>query len=151
MMDMINKMHKQRLVIIIAAAIGVISAFLPWASIDGGFLGRVSVNGIQGDGLITFLAFIAAGVLAFLGDQKQPITTDAKFKWGIVGTGALAALIAVIAMINVSGVPFTSVGFGVYLSILAGAVIVAIPFLDPKMLDSLPIGADSSADDNPAE
>ena len=123
-------MHKQRLAVIGAAAIGIISAFLPWATIDGGFLGRHHVNGVQGDGLLTLIAFIVAGVLAFLGAGKDPFTTDAKFKWGVVIAGLVAALIAAIAAVNVSGVPLTSVGFGVYLSIIAGGAIAAIPFLN---------------------
>lgn len=158
MMDF-NKMHKQRLAILIVAAIGVISAFLPWATIDLGLLGgRSSVSGINGDGLITLLAFLAAGVVTFLGDQKETVNSDDKFKWGTVGAGALATLIAFIAMINVSSVPLSSVGFGVFLSILAGGIIAAIPFLDPKIFDKLPIGADTSthnesveSDDNSAE
>ena len=122
-------MHKQRLIIIGAAIVGVISAFLPWATIDAGMFGSGSVNGIEGDGLLTLIAFIIAGVLACLGNQKEPITSDAKFKWGIVVAGAAAALIAVIAVMNVSSVPLSSAGFGVYLSILVGAIVAVIPFL----------------------
>ena len=153
-MDMIKNMHKQRLVILVLAAIGAISAFLPWATIEVSGWGvtiRDSVSGIQGDGLITLLAFIAAGVLAFLGEQKELVTTEDKFKWGVVGTGALAALVAIIAMINVSSVPLSSVGWGVFLSILAGGAIAAIPFLDPKTFDKFPIGVGTSADGDSIE
>ena len=153
----INKIHKQRLVILILAIIGVISAFLPWATTELSVWGasyRESINGIQGDGMISFLAFIAAGVIAVLGNTKQTVTKDDIFKWGTVGAGGVAALIALIAMMNVSSVPFTSAGFGIFPSILAGGAIAAVPFLDPKIFEKLPFGADgadSSSDDATTE
>lgn len=60
--------------ILIAAAIGAISMFLPWVSV--GQLG--SVNGMHGGGILVFICFIAAGFLAFNGDQTTNLN---KMSW----------------------------------------------------------------------
>lgn len=63
-------MRKQRKFVLIAALVGVISIFLPWVSTSGLFAG-ISVNGFNSGGVIVFIAFVAAGVMAFLGDQTK--------------------------------------------------------------------------------
>ena len=40
-------MHKHRIFIIVAAALAVISTFLPWGSFNAGAIGSFSVSGIQ--------------------------------------------------------------------------------------------------------
>ena len=43
-------MEKNRLFIIISAAVAILSSFLPWASLNAGAFGSYSVNGLNGDG-----------------------------------------------------------------------------------------------------
>ena len=43
-------MEKNRLFIIISAAVAILSSFLPWASLNAGAFGSYSWNGLRGDG-----------------------------------------------------------------------------------------------------
>ena len=148
-MDFIKEFHKQRLVIIVIAVVGIISTFLPWASVEVWGL-RTSVSGISGDGWFVLIAMAAAIGLAAVGKREETIDLqDPKFKWGLVGTGGVSALVALISFINVSGVPFTSVGFGVFLAILTGAALVVIP-LKPELLENI-IGNSSNSTKDSAE
>jgi len=73
-------MHKQRLAVIIAAGLGAIAAFLPWAKIS--FMGfSASASGIEGgDGYLSLILFGVAGAMAFLGDYKNTPIDKAKVK-----------------------------------------------------------------------
>lgn len=42
-------MEKNRLFIIISAAVGILGSFLPWVSVNAGAFGSYSVNGLHGD------------------------------------------------------------------------------------------------------
>lgn len=117
-------MHKQRLFIVVASAIGIISAFLPWGKVS--FFGyTASFSGIDGgDGWLSLALFAAAGGLAFTqGDRALEL--EAKMKKVIGGIGAGAAAFMLIELFRI-GFQFAS--FGVYLSLLAGIVVLAVPF-----------------------
>ncbi len=43
-------MEKNRLFIIISAAVAILGFFLPWASLNTGAFGSYSWNGLRGDG-----------------------------------------------------------------------------------------------------
>jgi len=68
-------MHKQRLAIIIASVIGILSVFMPWANVPI----RGSINAMEqfGDagsfGVKIILLFAVPIVLAFLGDRTKPM------------------------------------------------------------------------------
>ena len=50
-------MEKNRLFIIISAAVAILSSFLPWASLNAGAFGSYSWNGLRGDGwFVTLLS-----------------------------------------------------------------------------------------------
>src|SRR5687768_4060987 len=118
-------MHKQRLFIVIASAIGIVSAFLPWAKVSMfGF--STSVNGIDGgDGWISLALFVAAaGITIASGDRKMAL--EGTMKKAVAGIGAGAAGFMVIELLRI-GLSWAS--FGVYFSLLAGAAIMAIPFV----------------------
>lgn len=86
-------LHKQRLYMLIGAAAGVLGMILPWVSAFG-----FSINGLHGEGWIVFFAFIGAGVLAFLGDQKQALD---KNSWlGALAAVAVAILLFLIFLIK---------------------------------------------------
>ena len=124
-------MNKQRKFVLIAAAVGVISMFLPWVSIS--ILGYTqSVNGMHGSGILVFLCFAASGIIAYLGDQTKNLD---KTMWAAtLIAGALAALIVIWYIIDASGNPFGSfLGFGVYIAALAaiGVLLAAYIFRSP--------------------
>ena len=127
-----KKFSIKSLIIVIAAVLGAIATFLPWATVS--FLGMSeSVNGfggegVMGDGTITLILFIAICVLAGI-----------KFKGGM-GTGfkvtitiisAIAAVIGMVEIANINGNSFglASVGFGVYLVIIAGIADAILPWI----------------------
>ena len=124
--------------ILIAAAVGIISMFLPWFSISSAF-GNANVNGMNGLGILVFLCFLAAGALAFMGDQTKNLNQT---NWMItLIVGGIAALIALIRLIS-PPFPF-SAGFGLFIALAASVAIVAFTFMHRSASDSLQGGFDS--------
>ena len=133
-------MNKQRKFILIAAAVGFIAMFLPWIKIS--FFGMSSsVNGMHGSGILVFLCFIGAGVVAFLGDQTKNL--DKTFWFIALACGALASLIMVWNLIDVmgSGMSFLSIGF--YLAVLAAVAVLLATYIYRNPSDSIKGGFDS--------
>lgn len=117
-------MHKQRLFIVIASAIGIISAFLPWARMSM-FGMSVSASGIDGgDGWLSLALFAAAGGITFATGDKMGVL-DGTMKKAVGGIGAGVTLFMIIELLRV-GLGMAS--FGVYFSILAGVAVMALPF-----------------------
>ena len=120
--------------ILIAAAVGVISMFLPWVS----FLG-FSVSGMHGSGILVFLCFLAAGALAYLGDQTTSLNQT---NWMItLVAGGVAALIMVINFFDAGTSGLLGIGF--YGALLASLAIVAFAFMFRSAGVSLQSGFDS--------
>jgi peptidoglycan/LPS O-acetylase OafA/YrhL len=128
-------MNKQRKFVLIAAAVGIISMFLPWISFFG-----FSVNGMHGSGILVFLCFIASGIIALLGDQTKNLE---KTMWGItLIAGALALLIILYFLIDSSGNnnvfgSVTGFSFGFYLSGLAAIGVLLSAYLFRSPTDNL--------------
>jgi len=122
-----NNLHKQKLAIIAAGAIGIIAVFLPWISIVG-----ISGNGMDGgDGWITLIGFAAAIGLCFVGNQSEAV--EGNFKWGIVGAGAVCAAVGLFNLISVISEPAIfgvspSPGIGLFLTLIAGVAVAALGF-----------------------
>lgn len=111
-------LHKQRLYALIIAAIGVISCILPWWKISyGGYGVGVSINGLHDLGWVTFLGFIAAGVLTFIrGDKSRAF--EGQDKMLVAASFAVAGGIALIQFLRQT--KFAT--FGIFLAILAGVI-----------------------------
>ena len=136
-------MHKQKTALVIAAAVGMVSIFLPWANVP--ILG--SVNGTSSTiGWVMFILFgITLAVVLFLGDRGKAVDKkDLKQVAGIIAPAAIATLIAIWQMINFNsamksvgaGNPYAallsssvSLGIGLYIAVLAGIAVVAIVYL----------------------
>lgn len=119
---------------LIAAAVGVVSMFLPWVS----FLG-FSVNGMHGSGVLVFFCFVAAGVLAYLGDQTTNLN---QVNWMIaLIAGGVAALIMVINFFDAGSSGLLGIGF--YGALLASLAIIAFAFMYRTAGTSLKSGFDS--------
>lgn len=124
--------------ILIAAVAGVISMFLPWWSIDLPFLGSESINGMRDWGLLVFICLLAAGAIAFLGNQA---TSLPQVNWmAVLIAGGLASLIMVIHLINPP--EFVNAAFGFYLTLIASVGVVAFAYLNRTAGDSLQSGID---------
>jgi peptidoglycan/LPS O-acetylase OafA/YrhL len=128
-------MNKQRKFVLIAAAIGIISMFLPWISFFG-----FTINGMHGSGILVFLCFIVSGIIALLGDQTRNLD---KTMWGItLIAGAIALLVILYFLIDSSGNSnlfgsATGFSFGFYLSGLAAIGVLASAYLFRSPTDSL--------------
>lgn len=129
-------MSKQRKFVLIAAAAGVISMFLPWVSISL-FGYTQSVNGMHDIGILVFLCFIVSGALAYLGDQTKNLERN---MWGIVLAAGAIAILSIIYFYfkmseSIMGSSF--VGFGLYISALAAIGILGSAYLFRSPTDNI--------------
>jgi hypothetical protein len=154
-----NTLHKQRKFVMIAAAIGILGTFLNWYKWEGiaGFGGGGGIKGTSfGAGVITLIALGAAGVFAYLGDQKSFLS---KNSWLItLGASSLAAVLCVIKLISGPGGSFAlgNTGLGLYMSTagaigtLAAAFIYKNPNDDLKeSLNEMKKQVENKVDNNP--
>ena len=119
--------------ILIAAAVGVIAMFLPWASILG-----FTANGMRGAGILVFICFLAAGFLSFSGDQTTNLN---KMNWMLtLIAGAIALLITVI---NFFDAPKAIIGFGLYVALAASIGVLAFAYMNRSAGDSFQSGFDT--------
>ena len=132
-------MSKQRKMILIAAAVGLIAVFLPWWSISLGVFGGGSVNGMHNEGIIVFLAFLAAVVLSVVGDQSKNLDQT---NWMLtLIAGGLAAIISLITFVNAP--PIGDRGIGLYLSLIAAIGVVALAYINRGSGETLQGGFDT--------
>ena len=134
-------MNKQRKFVLIAAAVGIISVFLPWISIP--FFG--SINGMRSWGLLAFIGFIGAGVSAFLGDQTK---TMASTYWFVaLACGALATLGVLIFFLRMAsaagGFGGWGYGFGIWIAAASAIGVLASAYMFRSPTDSIKGGFDS--------
>lgn len=127
-------MSKQRKMILIAAAVGAIAMFLPWASVFG-----FSMNGMHGWGIVVFLCFLGAGALTLMGDQSKNL--EPVYWLAALVAGGLASLIMLVNLINAAGtLSYLSIGF--YGALLAAFGVVAMTYMHRSADDSLQSGYD---------
>ena len=129
-------MSKQRKFVLISAAVGFISMFLPWMSVSM-FGYSQSVNGMHDKGILVFICFVASGVIAYLGDQTKNLD---KTMWGITLLAGVIALLFVIwfysqASGSVLGSSF--IGFGLYIAAIASIGILASAYLFRSPTDNI--------------
>ncbi len=124
-------MNKQRIIVLVASGIGLLSCLMTWATASISVV-NISMSGVKSGwgGKIAFLGFALAIVFALLGDRNQPIEKDKK-KFVMIA-GIIAFLITLLSMLGMSfgeGSQYVTLGIGIYLSLLAGIVVTAIPFV----------------------
>lgn len=126
-------MEKNRLFIIISAAVAILSSFLPWASLNAGAFGSYSWNGLHGDGWFVIIFAVVAIVLACLNDVKSSLPKG--FAIGVIVSGALSTVVTLIDVFNVNkyAADFNgygvSIGFGLILALIASIAIVVTGLL----------------------
>jgi len=149
-------LHKQRKYILILAAVGAISVFLPWFTISAEGLGvrmSESQNGFHGTGVLVLLAFIGAGILALMGDQTRLM--DKPMWMATLCAGAIALLFVVINLARTpnsgDGFGFAQAGpgFGIWISLVAAIGTVAATWLLKNPGDTLKSGFDSLKSKHP--
>ena len=126
-------MEKNRLFIIISAAVAILGTFLPWASLNAGAFGSYSWNGLRGDGWFVIIFAVVAIVLACLNDVKSSLPKG--FAIGVIVAGALSTIVTLIDVFGVNkyAVDFNgygvSIGFGLILALIASIAIVVTGLL----------------------
>ena len=126
-------MEKNRLFIIISAAVAILSSFLPWVSLNAGAFGSYSWNGLRGDGWFVIIFAVVAIVLACLNDVKSSLPKG--FAIGVIVAGALSTIVTLIDVFGVNkyAVDFNgygvSIGFGLILALIASIAIVVTGLL----------------------
>ena len=126
-------MEKNRLFIIISAAVAILSSFLPWASLNAGAFGSYSWNGLRGDGWFVIIFAVVAIVLACLNDVKSSLPKG--FAIGVIVSGALSTVVTLIDVFNVNkyAADFNgygvSIGFGLILALIASIAMVVTGLL----------------------
>ena len=134
-------MSKQRKFVLIAALAGVIGMFLPWYSFSI-FGASGSINGMHGNGILVFICFAVAGVMAYLGDQTKNLTSTSWIVTLICGTIAVLFVVWNIFKSSDYGLG-SSMTFGIYLAALAAVGVVAAAFLFRSPEDNIKSGFDS--------
>jgi hypothetical protein len=134
-------MSRQRKFLLITAAVGVLSIFLPWHTVGGIFQG-ININGFHGLGVLVFFLFAGTGALAFIGDQAKPL--DKKMWLITLAAGAIAVLI-VIARLAGAGDAFgiTKPGIGLWLALAVSLCILAFAWMYKNPGDTLQNAFDS--------
>ena len=122
-MQQVN-LHKTKIAAIVIALLGIISCFLPWwhVSYGGeygnlfGGLGSVNINGLHKLGIVSFIAFIAAGIVpVVIGDKTKPFEGQDKMITAICfGAAVLFTLITLLANSKF-------LTFGIFIALVAGA------------------------------
>lgn len=126
-------MEKNRLFIIISAAVAFLSSFLPWASLNAGAFGSYRWNGLRGDGWFVIIFAVVAIVLACLSDIKSSLPKG--FAIGVIVSGALSTIVTLIDVFGVNkyAADFNgygvSIGFGLILALIASIAIVVTGLL----------------------
>jgi hypothetical protein len=127
--------------IAVAGALLVLGAFLPWITMSG--LGSASKSGIEGDGVITVLLGVGAGVVGL-----RAAVSGRTNKWGyiaVLASGLTAGVVAVIDFIDVqsrieditsSSLVIGQVGVGLYLTGAAALALSGCAFAGFAMLPS---------------
>lgn len=134
-------MSKQRKFVLIAALAGVIGMFLPWYSFSL-FGASGSINGMHGNGILVFICFAVAGVMAYMGDQTKNLASTS---WIVtLICGAIAILFLGWNMIQSSDYGLgSSLSFGIYLAAIAAVGVVAAAFMFRSPTDTIKGGFDS--------
>jgi len=123
----------QRKLMLIAGALGVISVFLPWISVSMMGMSN-SLSGFRGTGIVVFLTFAAAIIVALTGDQSK--TLDSKMWLAAIAAGVIALLFTIISFGTISnefgegfGIVDAGYGIGIYLALISALGITAVAWL----------------------
>ncbi len=137
-----NLMSKQRKFLLISSAVGFISMFLPWVSISM-FGYTQSANGMHKEGIIVFICFVVAGIIAYIDDQKKNLD---KTMWTVTLLAGVIALLFTFwyySEITNSLMGSAFVGFGLYIAAIAAIGIMVSAYLFKSPTDNLKDGFDS--------
>jgi uncharacterized membrane protein YoaK (UPF0700 family) len=129
-------MNKQRKFVLIFAAAGIISMFLPWISVSL-FGYSQTQNGMHDVGILTFLCFGVIAAIAYLGDQTKNFD---KTMWPVVLIAGAVALLSIIwfySKANDSIMGSSLIGFGLYIAAITAIGVLASAYMFRSATDNL--------------
>jgi hypothetical protein len=115
----------KKFIILGASVLGLVSSFVPWATVE--FMGMSkSVSGMDGgDGVISIVLFLVIGILALAGNLSNMVTKI------VISICALCSvLLGFYEISNIKDLAqgLVSTGFGLYLLILMGLCVIGVLF-----------------------
>lgn len=110
-------LHKQKMYLLIFAALGLISLLLPWAKAS--FMGfSSSTNGLKGEGLIALAGVVGLAVAALMGDKTKTLDTNMRY----VALGSFGGMILAALLVFLSIKSPVKPGLGLFLDIIVGVL-----------------------------
>lgn len=97
-----------------------IGSFLPWAN-----WGMLSVNGTEGDGVITLILAIVGAVMYFAFKNKPKVV-----KISTIVIGALSLVIAIMSFTGIGDLQVGSPGGGLYMVTIGSIALIISPFIN---------------------
>ncbi|KXT77993.1 hypothetical protein [Streptococcus sp. DD13] len=132
-------MDKQRLSFLITALVGFIASLLPWSTLSGGSYYTGSYRDLFGfdrDGKLTVFLFLFIAIIALIGyisTQMAASLLVTEFLLGLVIV--VIAFLDIISVNNLMGYAAgLSVGYGLWITLVAAIAVVVIPFALPPRL-----------------
>jgi small basic protein len=126
-------LNKQKMYLLIFAALGLISLLLSWAKISAFGMSH-SQNGLKGEGLIALLGVVGLCVAALMGDKAKTLDTNMRY----VALGSFGAIILAALLVFLSIKSPVKPGLGLFLAFgvgILGLLLLLGVVKPPKALD----------------
>ena len=117
-------MSQQRLILLIASALGIFSLFLPWQVLP--FTNEMA-NGLHGNGWLVMACLVIAAVAAVAGKRRQHLGRLLRITCLLAGLAGSALMLVFLGGFS-GGEAREDIGYAPYLSALACITILATSF-----------------------
>ena len=121
-----NQISIKSILTTVASAIGALGVFLPWAT-GAAFGISVTVSGTDGGDGWVILALLAVSVILAIVNIKKDFARG--FQIGISISSIIAAIIALIKIINTFGNAYITAGIGLYVIVIFGLASAVMPWM----------------------
>lgn len=134
-----NNLSKNAKIALVGGALAAIGALLPWATLSGEYI-EYTANGFDGGGTLTFIFGAAITLLVFTRDFRGRVVQ------ATAALGGLTVLIAFSTLQNLNSYTDelggfsaeASAGVGLYLTLLAGGILILSAYLEYSNDDPAP-------------
>ena len=120
---------KVRQLLLVAFGSVLLGSFLPWVTVTAPFIGRISKNGIEGDGVITAVIAGLCLLQLILGSARGPKIPGATRWFGIALTGlCIYEIVDVYQRGSELEIGVVQVGVGLWLTAAGAALVLYLGF-----------------------
>jgi hypothetical protein len=144
----LQSLNKQRLIIIIAALVGVVGMFLPWVSTNLVFI-SAKQNGMHGGGIFIFISFLAVAIIAVATGKQQQALERTMWMISLLVT-AISLLILITYFFSAKnelsggmGLVESNFSIGIWITLAALIAIIVAAWMYRSPGDDLKSGFDS--------